>query len=84
MKEINLNKIAQYYMEQDDRLYDPNVIEYMAKIFFEADGIPCSIIKDGVEYYGICNFDKEKQEVEIEREFDDSIHVTMPFDIVLD
>jgi len=82
--DINLNKIAQYYMEGSDKLYDPNVIDYMAKIFFEGDGIPSTIVKDGVSYTGICNFDKEHNKVEIERDFDDYIPVEMPFDIVLE
>jgi len=79
--DINLDKLIEFYMNGSDELYSIDTVDFMAQILIEAQGIAGTIVKDGMEYEGICNFNKRDQSVEIEREQDGIVTVQMPFTI---
>lgn len=75
----DLTKIIEYYMEGSDNLYDISVVDLISQLLIEGSEFAGVIVKDGVEYAGICEFNKENQSVEIEREDDGIVTVQMPF-----
>jgi hypothetical protein len=76
----NLNELIKYYYEDSINLYDPDMVDFMAQLLIESNGIPGIIIKDGNEYEGMCYFNKEKGIVEVEDEDESIILLEMPFE----
>jgi len=78
----NLNELIMYYLEDDINLYDPDVVDFMAQLLIESNGIPGTILKDGTEYEGMCYFSKDKGIVEVEQDDDAIITLEMPFEFL--
>jgi hypothetical protein len=78
----NLNELIMYYLEDDINLYDPDVVDFMAQLLIESNGIPGIILKDDLQYEGMCYFNKSKGIVEIEQDDDTIITLEMPFEFL--
>lgn len=76
---MELGNLVNLYMNQDIELYDPDVVDFMAQLLVESDGIYGRITKDDVIFEGICYFDKGTNTVSVERE-EGIVDIELPFE----